>query len=285
MTHPDRLQPPDPSRVAEDVARALAEDLGSGDATAALVPEGQAVARIVSKDPIPAVLAGAAWAQGCFHALDPDATIAWLICDGERFGEGDTLCTLRGEARALLSAERSALNFLQTLSGTATATALHVAAIAGSGARILDTRKTLPGLRHAQKYAVRAGGGSNHRIGLFDAVLIKENHIAAAGGIAAAVASARRLAPELLVEVEVENLRELEEALSASVDRIMLDEFGAEDRACAVAMVRGRAQLEVSGNVTLDTIADIARSGVDFISVGAITKHVRAVDLSLRISR
>ena len=279
------MPPPDPARVAHDVARALAEDLGSGDATAALVPVGRVTAHIVSKDGQPAVLAGTAWAEACFRTLDPDARIEWRCHDGESFVRGETLCTITGQARALLSAERSALNFLQTLSGTATVTATYVAAIAGTRCRILDTRKTLPGLRYAQKYAVRAGGGSNHRIGLFDAVLIKENHVAAAGGIAAAVAAARALAPSLLLEVEVENLGELEQALEAAADRIMLDEFSAEDRTRAVALVKGRVPLEVSGNVTLDSIAEIARSGVDYISVGAITKHVRAIDLSLRIAR
>lgn len=279
------LQPPDPAQVASDVVRALAEDLGSGDSTAALVPDGKVTAHIVSKDSARAVLAGVAWAEACFRSLDPDARVDWHYRDGECFERGDALCTVAGEARALLSAERSALNFLQTLSGTATVTAAYVSAIAESHCRILDTRKTLPGLRYAQKYAVRAGGGNNHRMGLFDAVLIKENHIAAAGSIAAAVDAARVLAPSLLVEVEVENIAELELALAAAPDRIMLDEFSAKDRARAVALTRGRIPLEVSGNVTIESIGDIARSGVDFISVGAITKHVRAIDLSLRIEK
>lgn len=285
MTRPVTLLQPDAAQVASDVARALAEDLGTGDATAALVPRGQVIARIVSKDAARAVLAGAAWAEACFRSLDPDVRFEWSCRDGDGFDRGHTLCTINGQARALLSAERSALNFLQTLSATATATAAYVAAVAGTGCRILDTRKTLPGLRYAQKYAVRAGGGDNHRIGLFDAVLIKENHITAAGGIAAAVTAARAQSPGLLVEVEVENLAELEQALAAAADRIMLDEFNAPDRASAVAMTQGRVPLEVSGNVTLDSIGDIARCGVDFVSVGAITKHIRAVDLSLRISR
>lgn len=285
MTGSGILPAPDAAQVAIDVARALAEDVGSGDATAALVPDGQVVAHIVSKDDAPAVLAGAAWAEACFRSLDPEARVEWPCADGSRFARGDTLCKVTGEARAVLSAERSALNFLQTLSGTATATAAYVAAIAGTHCRILDTRKTLPGLRYAQKYAVRAGGGSNHRMGLFDAVLVKENHIAAAGGIGPAVAAARALAPALMVEVEVENLRELEQALAAGADRIMLDEFNAADRGRAVALVDGRVPLEVSGNVTLDALAGIAASGVDFISVGAITKHVRAIDLSLRVAR
>lgn len=277
--------PPDPLEIAEDVARALREDLGGGDATAALVPDGMMTARIVSKDGAPAVLAGAAWATACFESLDPDVRIDWQLRDGEEFLHGQSLCTLRGEARALLSAERSALNFLQTLSATATATAEYVRAVAGTRCRVLDTRKTLPGMRYAQKYAVRAGGGFNHRMGLFDAVLIKENHIAAAGSIAAAVAAARAQSAGLLVEVEVESIDELEQALAAGVDRIMLDEFDAATRERAVALAGGRVPLEVSGNVNLETVGEIARSGVDFVSVGAITKHVRAIDLSMRATR
>ena len=276
------LTAPDPSEVAEDVARALREDLGDRDATAALVPDAEMIAHIVSKDGAPAVLAGAAWATACFRSLDPAVRIDWQVADGEVFSRGQALCTLRGEARALLSGERSALNFLQTLSATATATAEYVRAVAGTNCRVLDTRKTLPGLRYAQKYAVRAGGGFNHRMGLFDAVLIKENHIAAAGSIAEAVAAARVQAAGLLVEVEVESLDELEQALAAGVDRIMLDEFDGATRARAVTLAGGRVPLEVSGNVNLDTIGEIARSGVDFVSVGAITKHVRAIDLSMR---
>lgn len=264
------------------MARALREDLGGGDATAALVPDGAMTARIVSKDAAPAVLAGGAWAAACFESLDPHVRIDWQVADGEMFSRRQALCTLRGEARALLSAERSALNFLQTLSGTATATAEYVRAVAGTRCRVLDTRKTLPGLRYAQKYAVRAGGGFNHRMGLFDAVLIKENHIVAAGGIAAAVAAARVQAAGLLVEVEVESLDELEQALAAGADRIMLDEFDDATRARAVSLAGGRVALEVSGNVNLESVGAIARSGVDFVSVGAITKHVRAIDLSMR---
>lgn len=278
------LAPPDAAVVAADVERALAEDVGAGDATAALVPRGMASARIASKDSETCVLAGSAWAQACFLALDPDAHIIWTRADGASFVAGDTLCTIRGDARALLTAERSALNFLQTLSGTATTVARYVAAIQGTTCRILDTRKTLPGLRYAQKYAVRAGGGTNHRMGLYDAILIKENHVAAAGGIAQAVAAARALSPGLPVEVEVENMDELREAIAATVERVMLDEFQPEDRERAVSIAAGRVEIEVSGNVTLETVGDIAASGVDFISIGALTKHLRAVDLSLRVS-
>jgi len=268
--------------IQADVVRAFAEDLGAGDATAGLLPEdARAEATLTCRED--AVLAGTAWFDACFHALDPAVGIDWNARDGERVAAGSAICRLRGRARALVSAERSALNFLQLLSGTATVTAAYVAAVAGTGVRLLDTRKTVPGLRLAQKYAVRCGGGHNHRIGLYDAFLVKENHIAAAGGIAPAVAAARRLHPELLLEVEVEDLDELQQALDAGVDRIMLDNFGLPLLREAVARVAGRVPLEVSGNVGLDGIGELARTGVDFISVGALTKHVRAIDLSLRL--
>ncbi len=284
---PDSPAPPapDPDQVLADVARALAEDLGSGDATAMLVADAGAIATIVSKNREPAVLAGMAWAEACFRTLDADVEFDCHVRDGERFQMACVLCTVAGSARALLSAERAALNFLQTLSATATTTSHYVAAVAGTRCQVLDTRKTLPGLRYAQKYAVRVGGGGNHRMGLFDAVLIKENHIATAGGIEAAVARARATAPGLMVEVEVETLDEVEQSLRAGADRIMLDEFSAADRILAVSTVAGRIPIEVSGNVSLDTIGDIARSGVDFVSIGALTKHVRAIDLSLRLER
>ena len=265
------------------MARALAEDIGSGDVTAALLPASAiATARVVTRED--AVVCGQAWFDACFIALDPACTIDWKVHDGSSIGAGATLCSIRGNARAMLSAERCALNFLQTLSGTATATARHVAAVRGTRAVILDTRKTLPGLRLAQKYAVRCGGGQNYRIGLFDAILIKENHIAAAGSLTAAVRSARARDPSLFLEVEVENFAELEEALaSGSVDRIMLDEFSLEDMRRAVAFVAGRVSLEASGGVDLAGLRAIADTGIDYISIGALTKHVRAVDLSLRI--
>lgn len=276
-----RFDPPAPAHIADEVRRALAEDLGSGDVTAALVPTRPATATIVAKEA--AVLCGAPWAEACFRALDPAARIEWRHVDGSRMAAGDIVCQVRCESRALLSAERSALNFLQTLSGTATITAQYVDAVAGTGATILDTRKTIPGLRLAQKYAVRCGGGRNHRLGLYDAVLVKENHIAAAGSIAAAVAAARRLAPGLLLEVEVENLDELAQALGAGVDRVLLDDFAADALREAVRITAGRCPLEVSGGVDLARVRAIAETGVDFISIGALTKHVRAVDLSLRI--
>ena len=268
--------------IARDVEHALSEDLGSGDATADLLPvDAHAHAQLLCRDE--AVIAGRAWFDACFHRLDPDIAIAWTVRDGERVAPDTVLCRLQGNARALVSAERTALNFLQTLSGTATRTACYVAAVAGTGTRILDTRKTLPGLRLAQKYAVRCGGGHNHRIGLYDAILIKENHIAAAGGLREAVLAARARHPQLLLEVEVENLDELEQALAAGVDRVMLDEFGPDMLDRAVARAKGKVELEVSGGVDLDSIGAIAQRGVDYISVGALTKHVHAVDLSFRV--
>ena len=281
MTIPD-LAPPSRDALLDDVRRAIEEDLGGGDVTADLLPaHAHAQARIITRDA--AVLCGSAWVDACFLALDPAARIQWQVADGERVAAGALLCRVEGDARALVSAERTALNFLQTLSATATVTASYVDAVRGTRAKILDTRKTLPGLRLAQKYAVRAGGGHNHRIGLFDAVLIKENHIAAAGSIGAAVARARALHPGLLVETEVENFQELRDALDAGADRIMLDEFELHELAHAVAEVAGRVPLEVSGSVSLDRVRAIAETGVDYISVGALTKHVRAVDLSMRI--
>ena len=281
MTTTDLASPP-LDVVLRDVQRALEEDLGNGDVTADLLPTGEhAQARIITRDA--AVLCGRAWADACFLALDPKARIEWQVADGERVSGGTLLCRVEGDARALVSAERTALNFLQTLSATATVTASYVDAVRGTRAKILDTRKTLPGLRLAQKYAVRAGGGHNHRIGLFDAVLIKENHIAAAGSIGAAIARARALHPGLLVETEVENFQELRDALAAQADRIMLDEFELHELAHAVAEVAGRVPLEVSGSVSLDRVRAIADTGVDYISIGALTKHIRAVDLSMRI--
>jgi nicotinate-nucleotide pyrophosphorylase (carboxylating) len=276
------LQSPDAALVAQDVARALAEDFGNGDATADLLPtSASANATVIAREP--AVLCGSAWFDACFRACDPAVVIQWHVHDGDRVAADTALCRLHGNARALVGAERSALNFLQTLSGTATVAAQYADAVHGTRTRILDTRKTLPGLRLAQKYAVRCGGATNHRIGLFDAILIKENHIAAAGSLGAAVSAARAAHPNLLLEVEVENFDELDQALAAKVDRIMLDEFSAEDLRRAVAHVAGRVALEVSGSVSLERVRAIAETGVDFISVGALTKHVRAIDLSMRV--
>jgi nicotinate-nucleotide pyrophosphorylase (carboxylating) len=263
-------------------ARSLAEDLGSGDVTADLLPASQrAQARVITREA--AVLCGQDWFDACFNEMDASVTIHWLASEGSRVSPGQLLCRIHGPVRALVSAERSALNFLQTLSATATATAAHVEAVRGTRTAILDTRKTLPGLRYAQKYAVRTGGGMNHRMGLYDAVLIKENHIAAAGSLIAAVQRARALHPSIMVEVEVENFSELREALAAGADRIMLDEFELDELVQAVSEVDGRVPLEVSGGVGIDRVRAIAETGVDFISIGALTKHVRAIDLSMRI--
>jgi nicotinate-nucleotide pyrophosphorylase (carboxylating) len=273
---------PSQASIERDVHRALDEDVGSGDVTADLLAPGAiARARVVTREG--AVLCGTAWFDAVFRALSDNVRIEWLANAGAHVAAGALLCKLEGPARALVTGERTALNFLQTLSGTATATATFVDAIRGTRTTILDTRKTLPGMRLAQKYAVRVGGGANHRIGLFDAVLIKENHIATAGSITAAIARARALHPGVMVETEVENFSELREALAAGADRIMLDEFELHELSQAVTEVDGRVPLEVSGSVSLDRVRAIAETGVDFVSIGALTKHVRAVDLSMRI--
>lgn len=280
MSH-SALRPQEAAVIESDVARALAEDLGSGDLTADLLPDAPLRAQLICREQ--AVLAGAPWFEACLRALDTRVRCIWHLADGETLQPDVTVCVIEGRSRALLSAERCAINFLQTLSGTATATAQYVAAVAGTRTRILDTRKTLPGLRLAQKYAVRCGGGSNHRIGLFDMVLIKENHIAAAGGITAAVTAARTLHPDAQMEVEVETFQQLDEALSLRPDRILLDNFTLIDMATAVQRSAGRVPLEASGGVELQQLRAIAATGVDFISIGALTKHVHAVDFSLRV--
>jgi len=278
---------PDPAYVAATVSTALAEDVGAGDLTAQLIPaDRHSRATVVTRED--AVLCGCAWFDEVFRQLDPGIRVTWSAHDGERVQADQTLCTLEGHARALLTGERTALNFLQSLSGTATTTQRYVDAVSGTACRILDTRKTIPGLRLAQKYAVLCGGGTNHRIGLFDAILVKENHIAAAGSIAAAVRAARALAPQVMLEVEVENLAELAQALDGAVDRILLDNFSLEDMRSAVQAARRHPnrgiELEASGNMSLETLREVANTGVDFISVGGLTKHVRAVDLSMRFS-
>ncbi len=275
--------PPD---IATQVAAAISEDLGPGDVTAALVPaDATARARVISREA--GVLCGTAWVDATFSALSAGAiTVHWHLKDGDRCAPDQLLCDVQGPARPLLSAERTALNFLQTLSGTASATRRYVDALGETSCRLLDTRKTIPGMRLAQKYAVRCGGGSNHRIGLFDGVLIKENHIAAGGGIAATVEAARRERSSLAVEVEVETLAELDQAIEAGADIAMLDNFTPHDLREAVSRARGaanRLRLEASGNITLENVAEVAATGVDFISIGALTKHVKALDLSLRI--
>ena len=283
MPHvPPPLDPPPRASIEATVRAALAEDLGAGDATAQLLDDVPAVAHVVCKED--AVIAGGPWFDACFHALDARVRVDWRVAEGERVSAGAVLCEIHGPTRALVSAERSALNFLQTLSATATTTAAYCGALAGTRTRVLDTRKTLPGLRLAQKYAVRAGGGVNHRLGLYDAVMLKENHIAAAGSIAAAVARARALHPALPLIVEVESLQELDEALAAGCERILIDDFDDAMMREAVRRAAGRIPLEVSGSVSLERLPSIAATGVDFVSVGALTKHVRAVDLSLRLS-
>lgn len=270
--------------IGATVANALAEDIGSGDLTASLIASDTVVgASIIARETL--VLAGQPWVDEVFAQIDADVVIDWYIGDGQTATADDIVCKLIGSARALLSGERTALNFLQTLSSTATTTSQYVAAVAGTKARVLDTRKTLPGLRHAQKYAVSCGGGTNHRIGLFDAILIKENHIRSAGGIAAAMRSANGLHAGVLIEVEVEDHDELLQALDAGVTRILLDNFSLSElrRAVKTNQEYGyvSAELEASGNVTLGTIREIAKTGVDYISTGAITKNIEAIDLSM----
>jgi len=273
-----------PADLPDQVSRALREDIGSGDVTAALIPATQqAQARVLCREQ--AVLCGAAWFDETFRQLDPAIRVAWRIAEGARAPANSILCELTGPARPILTGERTALNFLQLLSATATVTQRYVAALGTTACRILDTRKTMPGLRSAQKYAVRCGGGDNHRMGLYDMVLIKENHIAAAGSIGAAVHAARQLAPALRVEVEAENLEQLREALDSRADLVMLDNFDLATLRRAVALNRAHARpalLEASGGISLERIADFAATGIDYISVGSLTKNIDAVDLSMR---
>lgn len=267
--------------IGEQVAQALAEDVGDGDISAALI---DADARLDTELLLreDAVLCGTRWFDEVFRQCDPSIATAWSARDGDELRAGSVVCRVGGPARALLTAERTALNFLQTLSGTATATRALTRRIAHTRCRLLDTRKTIPLLRRAQKYAVACGGGVNHRLGLFDAYLIKENHLAASAGIAAAVARARRLHPDKMLEVEVENLAQLEQAIDAGVDRALLDNFSRDGLTEAVGLNRGRIELEASGNIDADNLVGIAETGVDFVSVGALTKHLRAIDFSLR---
>ena len=268
--------------LAANVASALVEDIGNGDISAALIPhDRQAVARIITREDM--VMAGMPWVEATFLSVDRELALQWQVKEGQVVPAGTELLRISGRARSLLTAERAALNFLQTLSATATHTHALVQMLAGTKARLLDTRKTLPGLRIAQKYAVRVGGGMNHRLGLYDAFLIKENHIMAAGSIAAAVDAARAYASDRLVEVEVENLDELALAITAKADRIMLDNFSLEDMHTAVQLAAGNIPLEASGNVNYETIRGIAETGVDYISLGTITKDIRAIDLSMRL--
>ena len=272
--------------IAADVAAALAEDIGPGDATAALLDDAPDSAYLLCKEDC--VVAGRPWFDATHEALDPNVRIDWRCQEGERVAKGTVIATLHGRNRALVTAERTSLNFLQTLSGTATVTARYVAAVRGTRARILDTRKTIPGLRQAQKYAVRMGGGGNHRMALFDAVMLKENHIRAFGSVAAAIQRARELHPALPLIVEVETLAQLHEALATGCTRVLIDDFDADTRREAVAIAKGapyngRIPLEVSGGVDMGTLRAIAEDGVDCISIGALTKHVHAIDFSLKL--
>ena len=277
---------PPQEQIDADVARALAEDIGSGDVTAALLPDAADSAYLLCKEDC--VVAGRPWFDATHRALDPDVRIDWRCAEGDRIAKGTVIATLQGHNRALVTAERTSLNFLQTLSGTATTTAHYVDAVRGTGTKILDTRKTIPGLRQAQKYSVRVGGGVNHRMALYDAVMLKENHIRAAGSLTAAVERARDLHPRLQLIVEVETLDQLREALQAGCTRILVDDFDADTRREAVRIARsapydGRIPLEVSGGVDMTTLRGIAEDGVDCISIGALTKHVHAIDFSLKL--
>ena len=283
-----KMTSPDMQAIREQVSNALIEDLGgelnaANDITANLIDESvNAKATIITREPC--VVCGIAWANQAFALIDESVSLTWHVKDGDKVDANTVLVRLEGSARAILTAERTALNFLQTLSATATVTAFYAKYLDGSNTKILDTRKTLPGLRHAQKYAVRCGGGQNHRVGLFDAFLIKENHIFSCGNIEKAVSRAKTMMRGKPVEVEVEDLTELEQALRAGADIVMLDNFSNEQIQQAVALNKGQCKLEVSGNITDERLASLAKLGVDYISSGALTKHVQAIDLSLRIN-
>ena len=271
------------SYIEESVITALAEDIGSGDVTAKLIPEDEfSLASVISRES--AIICGIDWFEEVFAQLDSQVFIEWDVDDGDRVEAGQQLCSLSGSTRSLLTGERTALNFLQTLSGTASIADEYASAVKGTGVKVLDTRKTIPGLRIAQKYAVSCGGCFNHRVGLYDAVLIKENHILAAGSISEAVESARFHNPELTIEVEVENLDELQQAIDAKVDRIMLDNFELDLLKQAVKINNNQTELEASGNITLETIRTISETGVDFISTGSLTKDIKSLDLSMRLT-
>ncbi len=278
----DQSSPIPLEELQDQVTSALAEDVGSGDITAGLIPEAAtASARVITRED--GVLCGSAWVDETFAQLDSSILLEWDVRDGERILAGQSLFSVEGPARALLTGERTALNFLQLLSGTASRCRRYADIVEGTGVRLLDTRKTIPGLRRAQKYAVTCGGCHNHRIGLYDAFLIKENHIMACGSISAAVSAARAIAGDRLVEVEVENQQELEQALHAGADRIMLDNFSLAQLRDAVALTAGKAELEASGNVNAKTLRPIAETGVDCVSIGALTKDCKALDLSMRL--
>lgn len=269
------------TNIFQDVSRALQEDIGSGDISARLIPSSTilTIELLLRED---AVICGSDWFDQSFKQLADDIEITWHFSDGDRVKANSIICHLRGNARVLLTAERTALNFLQTLSATATTTAKFAELLEGTNCRLLDTRKTIPNLRYGQKYAVKCGGGINHRIGLFDAYLIKENHLAACGGILAAVKQARELKPGSFIEIEVESLDQLRQALDVKVDRILLDNFKLEQLRQAVEINQHQTELEASGDITLSNIREIALTGVDFVSIGSLTKHIRAIDFSLR---
>ncbi|HNV84697.1 MAG TPA: carboxylating nicotinate-nucleotide diphosphorylase [Arenimonas sp.] len=275
------FNPPDQKIIDENIRAAIAEDIASGDVTAALLPDYVSEGYVLCKEKC--IVAGRPWFDACLKALDPNVKIHWHVNEGDTVEPVKVICTFEGSARAMVSAERSALNFLQTLSGTATVTASYANALQGTRTRVLDTRKTLPGLRQAQKYAVRAGGGVNHRMGLYDAVMLKENHVHAAGSITAAAAQAKARFPDMPLIIEVETLTQLREALDTDCARILIDDFSLEDMRAAVEIAAGKIPLEVSGSVTFERLAEIAAAGVDYVSIGALTKHIHAIDFSMKL--
>lgn len=277
------FSPPDQNSIDENIRAAIAEDIAGGDVTAALLPDYLSEGYVLCKEKC--VVAGRPWFDACLKALDPKVKIHWHVDEGDVVEPVKVICTFEGSSRAMVSAERSALNFLQTLSGVATVTASYAQALQGTGTRVLDTRKTIPGLRQAQKYAVRVGGGVNHRMGLYDTVMLKENHIHAAGSISAAALHAQTQFPALPLIIEVENLTQLHEALKTGCTRILMDDFSLEDMCAAVEIAAGKTPLEVSGSVTFGRLAEIAATGVDFVSIGALTKHVHAIDFSMKLGK
>lgn len=277
------FDPPNPSVIDENIRAAITEDIGSGDVTAALLPDYLSEGYVLCKEKC--VVAGRPWFDASLKALDPNVKIHWHVNEGDRVDPIKVICTFEGSSRAMVSAERTALNFLQTLSGVATVTADYSNALRGTGTRVLDTRKTIPGLRQAQKYAVRVGGGVNHRMGLYDAVMLKENHIHAAGSLSAAATQAKARFPDHPLIIEVETLEQLREALETDCTRILVDDFSLEQLRAAVGIAAGKIPLEVSGSVTFERLAEIAATGVNYVSIGALTKHVRAIDFSMKLGK
>ncbi len=275
--------PPDQAHIDENIRAAMLEDIGTGDVTAALLPDRLSEGYVLCKEKC--VVAGRPWFDACLKALDPNVKIHWHVNEGDMVEPVKVICTFEGSSRAMVSAERAALNFLQTLSGVATVTASYADALQGTRTRVLDTRKTIPGLRQAQKYAVRVGGGVNHRMGLYDTVMLKENHIHAAGSLTAAATNAKTRFPSLPLIIEVETLAQLREALETQCQRILIDDFSLDDMRAAVEIAAGKIPLEVSGSVTFERLAEIAATGVDYVSIGALTKHVHAIDFSMKLGR